>query len=61
MRNWQRENSTNFTELQQALGIEIEFFTDQEYDVWPPIRDGARAPLMTVRKVRVVRHLHFRM
>ena len=55
MRSWQQENSTGFAELKKALGIETELFTDQDYDVWPPIRDAARAPLMTVRKVRVVR------
>jgi len=55
MRSWQQENSTGFAELKKALGIETELYTDQDYDVWPPIRDAARAPLMTVRKVRVVR------
>ena len=55
MRSWQRENSTDFAELNEALGIETELYIDQDYDVWPPIRDAARAPLMTVRKVRVVR------
>ena len=55
MRSWQQENSTDFAELKKALGIETELFVDQDYDVWPPIRDAARAPLMTVRKVRVVR------
>ncbi len=59
MRSWQRENSTDFAELEQALGIETEFYTDQDYDVWPPIRDAARTPVMTVRKVKVVQHLHF--
>lgn len=55
IRSWQRENSTDFAELQQALGIETEFYTDQDYDVWPSIRDAARTPLVTVRKVRAVR------
>jgi predicted nucleotidyltransferase len=55
MRSWQRENSTGFAELEKALGIQTELYIDQDYDVWPPIRDAARAPLMTVRKVRVVR------
>ena len=54
MRRWQQENATGFADLQKALGIETELFTDQDYDVWRPIRDAARAPLMTVRKVRVV-------
>jgi hypothetical protein len=35
--------------------FETELYVDQDYDVWPPIRDAARAPVMTVRKVRVVR------
>ena len=55
MRRWQQENSTDFAELKRALGIETELYVDQDYDVWPPIRDAARAPVMTVRKVRVVR------
>ena len=55
MRSWQQENSTGFAELEKALGIQTELYIDQDYDVWPPIRDAARAPLMTVRKVRVVR------
>ena len=55
LRSWQQENSTGFAELKKALGIETELYTDQDYDVWPPIRDAARAPLMTVRKVKVVR------
>ncbi len=55
MRSWQQENSTDFAELERALGIETELYVDQDYDVWPPIRDAARAPVMTVRKVRVVR------
>jgi hypothetical protein len=54
MRKWQQENSTGFADLEKALGVETELFTDQDYDVWRPIRDAARAPLMTVRKVRVV-------
>jgi hypothetical protein len=54
MRRWQQENSTGFADLNKALGVETELFTDQDYDVWRPIRDAARAPLMTVRKVRVV-------
>ena len=53
MRRWQQENSTDFADLDK-VGIETELFTDQDYDVWRPIRDAARAPLMTVRKVRVV-------
>ena len=55
MRSWQQENSTDFAELERALGIEAELYVDQDYDVWPPIRDAARAPVMTLRKVRVVR------
>jgi len=55
MRSWQQENSTDFAELERALGIETELYVDQDYDVWPPIRDAARAPVMAVRKVRVVR------
>jgi hypothetical protein len=55
MRSWQKENSTDFAELRKALGIEAKFFTDHDYGVWPPIRDAARAPLMTLGKVRVVR------
>jgi predicted nucleotidyltransferase len=55
MRSWQQENSTDFAELEKALGIETELYVDQDYDVWPPIRDAARAPVMTLRKVRVVR------
>jgi len=54
LRGWQRENSTGFEELQTALGIRIALFTDQDYDVWPAIRDAVRDPLMTIRKVRVV-------
>ena len=54
MRRWQQENSTGFAALEKALGVQTELFTDQDYDVWRPIRDAARAPLMTVRKVRVV-------
>ena len=52
--SWQRENSTGFAELQTALGIAIALFSDQDYDVWPAIRDAGRHPLMTIRKVRVV-------
>ena len=55
IRGWQRENSTDFAELRQALGTQIALYADQDYDVWPPIMDAARTPLMTVRKVRVVR------
>jgi hypothetical protein len=54
MRGWQRENSTAFAELRQALGTQIAVYADQDYDVWPPIRDAVRAPLLTIRKVRVV-------
>ncbi len=54
MRGWQRENSTDFAGLRQALGTQIALFADQDYDVWPPIRDAVRAPLLTIRKVRVV-------
>jgi hypothetical protein len=54
LRSWQRENSTGFAELQTALGIAIALFSDQDYDVWPAIRDAGRHPLMTIRKVRVV-------
>jgi len=54
MTGWQRENATDFAELQTELGIQIRLFTDQDYDVWPAIRDALRDPLMTVRKVRVV-------
>ena len=54
LRNWQRENSTGFAELQTALGIAIALYSDQDYDVWPAIRDAGRQPLMTIRKVRVV-------
>jgi hypothetical protein len=54
MRGWQRENASDFAELRRALGIQLAFFADQDYDVWPPIRDAARAPLLTIRKVRVV-------
>jgi hypothetical protein len=54
LRRWQRENSTGFEELQTALGVQIALFTDQDYDVWPAIRDAVRDPLMTIRKVRVV-------
>ena len=55
MRCWQRENATDFAELKKALGIDTEFFTDQDHDVWAPIRDAARTPIMIVRKVRLVR------
>jgi hypothetical protein len=51
---WQRENSTDFAALQTALGTRISLFSDQDYDVWPAIRDAGRNPLMTIRKVRVV-------
>ena len=54
MRGWQRENSTEFAELRKALGTQIALYSDQDYDVWPPIRDAVRAPLLTIRKVRVV-------
>jgi hypothetical protein len=54
MRGWQRENSTDFAGLRQALGTQIALFADQDYDVWAPIRDAVRAPLLTIRKVRVV-------
>jgi hypothetical protein len=54
MRGWQRENSTDFAELRKALGTQIALYSDQDYDVWPPIRDAVRAPLLTIRKVRVV-------
>jgi hypothetical protein len=59
MKSWQRENSTDFAELKRTLAIGMELYTDQDYDVWPRIRDAARAPLMTVRKVKVVRHPRF--
>ena len=55
LKTWQKENSTGFAELEKALGIETKLFTDKDYDVWPAIRDAARAPVMTVRKVRIVR------
>jgi hypothetical protein len=54
MRRWQHENATDFVALEKALGVDIQVFTDQDYGVWAPIRDAARVPLMTVRKVRVV-------
>ena|SRR5438132_1617049 len=54
LRDWQRENSTDFADLQTALGIPIALYTDQDYDVWPAIRNAVRDPLMTIRKVRVV-------
>jgi hypothetical protein len=54
MRRWQQENSTGFAALETALGVEAELFTDHDHHVWRPIRDAARAPLLTVRKVRVV-------
>ena len=54
MSGWQRENSTDFAELRQALGTQIALFADQDYDVWPAIGDAVRDPLMTMRKVRVV-------
>jgi hypothetical protein len=54
MRSWQRENSTDFAELRNALGTQIALYADQDYDVWPAIRDAVRDPLMTIRKVRVV-------
>ena len=54
MRGWQRENSTDFAGLRQALGTQIALYADQDYDVWPPIRNAVRAPLLTIRKVRVV-------
>lgn len=55
MRSWQQENATGFAGLEKALGIETEFFAEQDRLVWPAIRSAARAPLLTVRKVRVVR------
>ena len=54
MRSWKQENSSNFAELETVLGIQIAVFTDQDYEVWGPIRDAARAPLLTIGKVRVV-------
>lgn len=54
MRGWQRENSTGFAELREALGTRIALYSDQDYDVWPSIRNAVRAPLLTIRKVRVV-------
>jgi len=54
LREWQQENATDFAELQTALGIRIAVYSDQDYDVWPAIRDAGRDPLMTIRKVRVV-------
>ena len=55
MRGWKQENATGFAALERILGIAIELFTDQDYEIWAPIRDAARAPLLTVGKVRVVR------
>ncbi len=54
MRGWQVENSTGFAELQKALGVPLVLYSDQDYDVWPAIRDAGRDPLLTIRKVRVV-------
>ena len=59
MRSWQQENSTDFADLKQALEIGIALFTDQDYDVWTPIREAARAPFISVRKVKVVKHPRF--
>jgi len=55
MRSWKQENASGFAELEGALGIQIALFTDQDHEVWGPIREAARAPLLTVGKVRVVR------
>jgi hypothetical protein len=54
MRRWQQENSTGCAALETALGVDTQLFTDHDHHVWRSIRDAARAPLMTVRKVRVV-------
>ena len=55
MRSWKEENASGFAELEGALGVQIALFTDQDHEVWGPIRDAARAPLLTIGKVRIVR------
>lgn len=55
MQRWKQQNAAGFSELEQALGIQITLFTDQDWDIWGPIRDAARVPLLRIGKVRVVR------
>lgn len=55
MLRWQHASATDFAELQAALGVEVAVFTDHDGEIWAPIRDAARLPLLTVGKVKVVR------
>ena len=59
MRSWQQENASGFASLEEALGVQIELFAEPDRLMWPAIRDAARAPLLTVRKVKVVRAVGF--
>jgi hypothetical protein len=54
LRDWQRESATEFAELSKVLGTQITLYADQDYAIWPGIRDALREPLLTIRKVRVV-------
>jgi hypothetical protein len=54
MSRWQQANSSDFAELQAALGVRISLFTDQDLGIWAPIRSAARMPLLAIGKVKVV-------
>jgi hypothetical protein len=54
LERWQKTNSTDFADLQAALGMPVSLFPDDDRDGWRRIRNAARVPLLTVGKVRVL-------
>ena len=55
---WQKTSSTDFADLQAALGVPVSLFPDDDHDGWRRIRNAARVPLLTVGKVRVLHMLN---
>ena len=52
---WIQQHDTYFREIEASLGIPIVLCADNTDSAWPSIRAAAQNPILTVRKVRVVR------
>jgi hypothetical protein len=52
---WIQQHDTYFGEIQASLGMPIILYADETDSAWQSIRLAAQNPILTVRKVRVVR------
>jgi predicted nucleotidyltransferase len=54
IQNWQHQNDTDFACLKGALGIPLSLHADHNDAVWPAIRNGAQAPVLSIGNVYCV-------